>query len=152
MLRGKKRSHSSRGKIGGGRGKFGGRSGKIWGVSGARIAKNETAAQRPGKNGARSETKTGRASAGEKIASPRSGANLGMPGVRTPRKKRQCSGLGENWARSARKTNNRCAAGEKRGAKRREPGEIYSIIPRKKMLCSHSRNRYLIPGSICLYN
>ena len=140
-----------------------GRPGKNWG----RGAASPRSGESRGVSGAQSATKkNGRASGGKKIglkrpkktAALRLGKNLGMKRRVPPKwgklwyvfganqmKKPLCSHRGENRARSASKNNSHYAAGEKGSAKRRETRDTFKLCRGKKMQCSHSRHRYLIP-------
>ena len=62
-----------------------------------------------------------------------------------PCKKRQCSSRGENVARSATKKTANARLGKKGPRIAASPGKFFQLCRGKKLLCSNSRNRYLIP-------
>ena len=158
MLRGKKRPRSGRGKIGGGRGKIRGRgtasllSDANWGVSGARSAtKKKTVEKNLGAKGPKKRLRCGLGwNLGMKRLEPPKRSKLWCVWGANPRKKWQCSSRIENAARSATKKTAAARLGIKGAQIAANPGKIFQLCRRKKMLCSRSRNRYLIPDRECL--
>ena len=76
---------------------------------------------------------------------PRSGANSAVFGARTHGKNGSAA-AGEKMRREVPRKKTAAARLGKKGARgAASPGKIFQLCRGKKMLCSHSRNRYLIP-------